>query len=127
MQDAFARALEGIAGFDSGRPFRPWLYRIVVNTAISARRARDVRRTSELGEAAALAEPGPDRAVERAELRARLLRALDTLPDQQRTIVLLADMVERSRQRIHEVLTEEQIERWHATQSVRRRRASTPD
>jgi RNA polymerase sigma-70 factor, ECF subfamily len=104
VQDAFARVLERIDTFDASRSFRPWLQRIVMNTAISVRRARSVRRTQPLVEHARSAEPGPDAAAEHGELRTRLLRALDTLPDRQRTLVLLADVEELSSTEIGEIM-----------------------
>src|SRR5262249_23825170 len=43
MQDTFLRALRGIAGFEAGRPVRPWLLGIAANrcrTALSKRSRR---------------------------------------------------------------------------------------
>ncbi len=48
-QDAFERAFARIASFDAGRPFAPWLHRIVVNRAIDLlrqeRRLTDIDNT----------------------------------------------------------------------------------
>src|SRR3954454_23130758 len=48
-QEAFLAALRALDRFDRGRPFAPWLHRIVVNRAIDHARARALR-----------AEVGPD-------------------------------------------------------------------
>jgi RNA polymerase sigma-70 factor (ECF subfamily) len=92
VQDSFVRALERIDQLDRSRPFRPWFLRIVVNQALNFRRARGIRTTAPLPEAAAAADPLPDRQAENTDLRARLSTALDTLPEKQRTIVQLADL-----------------------------------
>jgi RNA polymerase sigma-70 factor, ECF subfamily len=104
VQDAFARALERIDDVDTSRPFHPWFYRVVMNTAISFQRARHTRRTGELHEHTRSAAAGPDALAERGALRSLLLRALDTLPDRQRAIVLLADVEELSSSEIGEIL-----------------------
>jgi RNA polymerase sigma-70 factor, ECF subfamily len=104
VQDAFARALERIEDVDSSRPFHPWFYRIVVNMAISFRRARSVRRTSDLPDQLSSAADGPERQAELSRLRHQLVRALDHLPEQQRQIVLLSDVEELSSSEIGEIL-----------------------
>src|SRR5829696_5791707 len=43
-QEAFLAALRRLDRFDRGRPFAPWLHRIVVNRAIDFVRARTARR-----------------------------------------------------------------------------------
>ena len=40
VQEAFLAAWRGIKGFRSGRPFKPWLVRILVNRIVSLRRTR---------------------------------------------------------------------------------------
>jgi RNA polymerase sigma-70 factor, ECF subfamily len=92
VQESFARTLDMIDRIDESRPFHPWFYRIVVNTAISLHRSRTVRQTSQIRDDVASPAAAPDRTVELDVLRRTLLRALDTLPEKQRAIVLLADM-----------------------------------
>lgn len=105
VQDAFVRILERIDRIEDGRPFHPWLYRVVANLAISYGRARSVRTYSPLREDLLRAPgPAPDRAAELAELRERLLNALDMLPEEQRTIVVLADIEELNSREIGEIL-----------------------
>jgi len=49
-QDSFLRAWRGIAAYDPSRPFKPWLYRIVVNTALNHLRTIRNRKEDDLGE-----------------------------------------------------------------------------
>src|ERR671914_2184596 len=42
-QEAFLAAIRNLDRFDRGRPFGPWLHRIVVNRAIDWSRARQLR------------------------------------------------------------------------------------
>ena len=49
-QEAFLAAVRALDRFDSGRPFGPWLHRIVVNRAIDWVRARALRREVGAGE-----------------------------------------------------------------------------
>jgi RNA polymerase sigma-70 factor (ECF subfamily) len=51
-QEAFLAALRRLDSFDRGRPFGPWLHRIVVNRAIDWGRRRRLRRETELDDAA---------------------------------------------------------------------------
>src|SRR5581483_6471622 len=43
-QEAFLAAVRSLDRFDRGRPFGPWLHRIVVNRAIDWARRRELRR-----------------------------------------------------------------------------------
>src|SRR6266576_6117749 len=47
-QEAFLAAVRALDRFDRGRPFGPWLHRIVVNRAIDWSRARALRRELDL-------------------------------------------------------------------------------
>ena len=40
MQEAFLAAWRGIQGFQAGRPFKPWLVRILVNGVLTQKRKR---------------------------------------------------------------------------------------
>ncbi len=88
------------ARLDACRPassFRPWLLASVRNRAISLRRRQRVRAAAVLGSAPWEHDPadpaeGPLADVERADLRARLAAAVATLPEAQRTTVLLHDV-----------------------------------
>jgi RNA polymerase sigma-70 factor (ECF subfamily) len=94
VQAAFLRAYERIGQFDTGRPFRPWFLRSVVNDAIKAatRRERHVSLKAGTGiEATSLADPNPSPAdlAETAETRQAVWDALGQLSPVQRAAVIL--------------------------------------
>lgn len=120
VQDAFIRALERIDQLGPGGRFRPWMLRIVVNTALNSRRRRGVRRTEAVLDTMAADGSLPDEAAERADLRARLSAALDALPEKQRTIVQLADLEHMRSAEIGEILElSDGTVRWHLHEARR--------
>jgi RNA polymerase sigma-70 factor, ECF subfamily len=86
-QEAFLAALQRLDSFDRGRPFRPWLHRIVVNRAVDFVRARTARR-----EVAAAALPEPV-AAERSGLDDETVAALARLGPDQRAVVVLRHLL----------------------------------
>jgi len=85
-QEAFLAAVRNLDRFDRGRPFGPWLHRIVVNRAIDWTRARQLRGEAELVEAVAAPEPG--------SLDDSLLGALAALPPDHRAVIVLRHLLE---------------------------------
>ena len=102
VQDVFLQVYRYIGHFDQGRRFEPWFMRSVVNAAVKAAR----RQQSDLSlDAAALKNdgddevsfadllpdlaPGPDAALERAEIEEAVERALVLLPPEQRAAIVL--------------------------------------
>jgi RNA polymerase sigma-70 factor, ECF subfamily len=86
-QEAFLAAVRSLDRFDRGRPFGPWLHRIVVNRAIDYARARELRR-----EVAGLAvDPAapPDRSAPADDL----LAALAALPPDQRAVIVMRHLL----------------------------------
>jgi RNA polymerase sigma-70 factor (ECF subfamily) len=90
-QDGFLAAWRAIGRFDTARPFRPWLMRIVLNAARDLGRRRVVRNTEQLSPAASDQHPGPDRDADRLLLRERLAEALDRLTERQRIAITMFD------------------------------------
>jgi len=89
-QEAFFKAHRALGGFRPGAPFRPWLLRIVSNEARNRRRAEGRRtvlalRVGSVGEGAAA--PSPEAAAEAAEERRSLLRALNTMREEDRLVI----------------------------------------
>ncbi len=91
VQDAMISAWHALPRFDLGRPFRPWLMRIVVNAALDARRRNHVRRAEQVTDM--MESPGalPDHLTDATILRVALDRALAALPERQRISVVLFD------------------------------------
>ena len=86
-QEAFLAAVRALDRFDRRRPFGPWLHRIVVNRAIDWARARSLRAEVEADESLpAVPDPrgGPQ----------ELVRALATLPPDQRAVIVLRHLLE---------------------------------
>ncbi len=83
-QEAFLAAVRNLDRFDRGRPFGPWLHRIVVNRAIDWTRARQLRAETELADAAA-----PDAQA----LDGSLLAALAALPPDHRAVIVLRHLL----------------------------------
>lgn len=94
-QETFLRALDHIRTFDVRRPFAPWLYQIARNVARNRRRRARRRRTEPLADvegSIASDSPAPSAGVEREEIRDLLGRAIEALPEQQRTAFRLSDV-----------------------------------
>jgi len=92
VADAFLTAYDRIAQYDPQRPFGPWFYRIVVNSALKAiRRVERFRHTDTGALFAEQVDPTPDPAIEVAtrEMRRGVVRALRTLPPPQRAALIL--------------------------------------
>lgn len=109
-QDALIKFLGSLARFDSDRPVRPWLFRIVRNCARDLQRRQRVRRAESLdrGEEGVLevTDPHADplRDAEAADLRQRIWAALRRLTDHHRDILVLRDYQDLSYAEIADVL-----------------------
>jgi RNA polymerase sigma-70 factor, ECF subfamily len=113
VQETFMILLRQIDDFELGRPFGPWMYRVLINRGLNARKARALRRTEDLPEDVSGAE-APDLAVERAEVRARFRLALDALPPRQRLVIELIELDGFSRGEVAGMLEiSDATVRWH--------------
>ncbi|MDH3302371.1 MAG: sigma-70 family RNA polymerase sigma factor [Acidimicrobiia bacterium] len=92
-QDAFVRVHRALPGFDLTAPFRPWLYRIVVNTARSrqrtGRRVQNLRLRAAAMEVApaATSSDGPADIAVHLDQRRRLVEAINRLSVDDRLIL----------------------------------------
>ena len=108
-QEALLRAWRGIGSFRGDARFSSWLYRITVNVAWTALNRRQRHRQSSLEVVENLAaQPSslddPELALESANLRGRLRRALLQLPKRSRVVVVLRDVYGWSHAQIAEAL-----------------------
>jgi RNA polymerase sigma-70 factor (ECF subfamily) len=117
-QEALVATLETIHRFDTRRPFGPWLYRIVMNRALNARKSRSIRAAEPVAEDVVSPGESPEQASERSEARDRLDRALATLPERQALIVRLFELEGFSSAEIGSMLQlSDGTVRWHLHQA----------
>jgi len=123
VQESFGVALERIDQFQDGRPFGPWLYRIVVNRGLNAREARARSQGEPLAPELVAAGMSPERQAELAELRDHLRSAFETLSPRQRTIARLFELEEFSGEEIGQMMgISAGTVRWHLHQARARLR-----
>ena len=114
-QDAFVKAYKNLHRFRFGSSFYTWICRIGMNVAIDHLRKQKVRKAQEFDDGIVTKEQGgvislahhrgsPDKELERTRVHQQILAALDTLPEQQRQVVVLREMEGMSYKEIAEVM-----------------------
>jgi RNA polymerase sigma-70 factor (ECF subfamily) len=108
VQDAFVRVFTHIGTYQEDLPFEVWFTRILINGCLDRRKARRRRErwlvpaldTGSEGQARVDQVPSRDASPEEQllarERRARVARALERLPERQRTVLTLTLYDERS-------------------------------
>jgi RNA polymerase sigma-70 factor, ECF subfamily len=96
-QDVFLKIWQALPGYDGRASLSTWIYTIARNTSITHSRAEFYRKTLSLEEA-----PEPLSKVEPVLGRIEIERLLTILPDEQREVIVLFYLEERS---IEEVAT----------------------
>ncbi|MBV9081019.1 MAG: sigma-70 family RNA polymerase sigma factor [Elusimicrobia bacterium] len=115
VQEAFSHALEHLARYDPKRPFEPWLNRILRNIYLDSVRRYDRKHTVSLDGPSPIEDmpweniiPGKDRTpaeqADKKETEQLVQRALDSVPVQYRTAVVLCDIEKYSYERISQIL-----------------------
>ena len=99
-QEAFLAAIRALDRFDRGRPFGPWLHRIVVNRAIDWSRARALR--AEVGGDALAERAAPD--VDTAAYSDETAAALASLSPEHRAVIVLRHLLDYTPGEISELL-----------------------
>jgi RNA polymerase sigma-70 factor, ECF subfamily len=121
VQETFMTVLSQMHTYESGRPFAPWMYRILINRGLNARRSRSRRRMEAIPDD--VAGPGldrPDILAERSDVRARFRESLAELPPRQRLVVQLIEIDGLSRGEVAKVLDlSEATVRWHVSEARR--------
>jgi RNA polymerase sigma-70 factor (ECF subfamily) len=106
VQDAFVRVVNSAAEFKHEARFSTWLYTIARNLCIDQARKNALRRHPSLdeptradgtdgptlGDQTADGRANVERAAGATELRARVLAAIETLPDEQREVFLMREV-----------------------------------
>ena len=89
MQEAFLAAWRGINGFEVGRPFKPWLVRILVNRVLAQQRKHTLPTVSLDGLDLSNQSVDPAEEVESLDRRMAVRRALSGLNQEHRQVVIL--------------------------------------
>ncbi len=92
VQEGFVSALKNIERFELGRPFAPWLHRIIINRALSARRGRAFQMTESLPEQLESRGDSPLTLALRGEVMDRFRASLADLPERQRIVIELHEV-----------------------------------
>jgi len=105
VQEAFVRVVQNAADFKHEARFTTWVYTITRNLCIDQLRKRALRRHASLddsrtgeegeptlGEQTADSRASVERDATGTELKERIVKALDTLPDEQREVFLLREI-----------------------------------
>lgn len=93
--EVFVRVHRELARYDESRPLRPWLFAFAARVASEHRRlARHRREILGDGRETASTDALPDRAIESAQARQLVGRALDVLDDDKRAVFVLHDLDE---------------------------------
>lgn len=114
-QDALVKAFCSISEFKGESKFSTWLYRIATNTALDAVKRRKRHMTESLdskihtddGEITLdipSSEPSPETRAESKEIKIEVQRALNRLPEINRTIIILRDINGLAYNEIAEIL-----------------------
>jgi RNA polymerase sigma-70 factor (ECF subfamily) len=98
VQDALVKAWRALGRFRPGEPLRPWLLQIAANEARNRRRSAGRREQLTLRAAASPGEaaPSPEEALLVSSDRARLLDALEALPEPAREVLACRYLLELS-------------------------------
>ncbi|MGH0035190.1 MAG: sigma-70 family RNA polymerase sigma factor [Myxococcota bacterium] len=100
-QEVFIKAYRNLDRFEGRARFSTWLYRLTVNQCHDWRRREMARPTWHSGDAgtdevealvAPVADGDPARASERADLRRGIALALEALPEEMRTTLILREV-----------------------------------
>ena len=92
VQEAFIRAWQALPAFRFESAFSTWLHRLAVNTALMQIRSRAGAEDSETDDSALSVMPSQDTAGFRTRERMDLERAVATLPERARAVLVLHDI-----------------------------------
>src|SRR3990172_3372965 len=87
VQSTFVKAYENLTSFDSRRKFFSWLYRIAINESLNVQRSR--KNTTAPGDNLPDVDRSPHDVLEEQEHADRVNHAIDRLPPDHRTVIVL--------------------------------------
>ena len=102
-QDVFIRAYNAIGEFRGDSQFFTWLYKIAMNLGLNHLRKKKLRtffKLDDLGDIHDEQSESPHQELEKEEMRGRIKRAIDSLPEKQKAVFIL---------RFYDELTYEEI------------------
>ena len=102
VQEVYLRAYKGLIDYRGEARFTTWLHRITINCAstLLARRRRDLHDPIQRDVIDMSDEYHPERRVEESEISDDLRRALEELPLNLRSVLVLSDVYDLSHQKI---------------------------
>ena len=103
-QEAFIRAWVNLPSFQPHSPLRNWLYRIAVNAALDTLRRKPEESYEEEALMVTDQTPGPEEALLNKERVELLQRALKSLPEATRSVLVLREYGQLSYQEIASTL-----------------------
>ncbi len=111
VQEGLSKALSAIRRYDPNQPLGAWLSRIVRNVCLDRLRRLKFRRHASLEDRRERGAPdpkdseiSPERRLIVAEMREELRRAIATLRDEEREVIILRDVLDWPYARIEEFL-----------------------
>jgi RNA polymerase sigma-70 factor (ECF subfamily) len=94
VHDVFVVVHRRLGDYDPARPLRPWLFGIAYRVASERRRRAPIEVAADEEEILALPDDGPtaEALLAAAQARARVQRALEALPLEQRAVMVMHDL-----------------------------------
>jgi len=103
VQTAFVKVAERIHQFDEERPFAPWFFQIVVNDALKLAKKQKYNlsleeTTAQLAAWLTDSNPLPEQILEQKETHQNILKAIQSLPPEQRAVIVMRYFLDMSEQ-----------------------------
>jgi RNA polymerase sigma factor (sigma-70 family) len=105
-QEVFIKAHASLHTFRGHAALSTWLYRMAINLSLNQLRGarRERHRRERYGPGVSEPAERPDRQVLRSELEAQVWKAIDALPDRQRTALVLHRFEDLSAREVAEIM-----------------------
>jgi len=106
LQTSFVKAFTHLPGYDNGRPFAPWLFRIARNECIDVmrRRQRAARHAANHAHDPRAPYDDPSVLAEKSEAKARLWKAIQRLSNEHKEALVLREFHGMSYRELAETL-----------------------